>query len=780
MPIVHPSPDPDDALPPTAILHDHDAPCSVPSNPEAMGQWATRQLTSRSWAAGLPTSPLRFSIAYLSELPLVRNHFYAAKNFRKRKMPVRLPPVLTWTVQDLRTLTTVETVNAMSTFLRSTPWQYTLQDEVSFSGMEMAWLIVLGFMMYFDAYSTTSPELLLGHLDLGRLVNTFKEYIQRLSQEFTYPRFGPSAKYGVAPSREAYLFTVISAEEPFVRLLQLIEHLPDTGSPSPTTLLSGKDFPSWQSPRCGLPPSMHADVHTVDALHAWLVAPPSFLNEVGTLISGREQVLLDMLKAVCLYSDVQSILFEDWDAKGQLANSCLRSAGLDFTSLLLEWAEARVLMLEQAVGPIPDRDMGDPTLPPSNLDIELSGPARSPSPAGPASPAHPASTAGTASTAARAVPADPIGHDNHLSTTDPGTGVLRRPVTPDPQYLEAARAIPRDRSQMQAMIHESTQPPVTERDIRRKVAIEAYNRRDDQVQRNTQIRSDNKRLDAERSRSTTRAAPEPRPTMSELPRLPTPALPSHSPSGNPEQTLPPSPPPPRKRRPKPVEVQALAKVTVTRPLPKRKVKPSQAAVKRQKAAAVGSARAKRLPPNKRPLPSTRKRAEEPDSDLEDDSTPTLSDAETASPTHRSQPEGNADLSDAVDDVELPPTISHLAHQAATSPSARRRKRRRQDTVTQRDQEASQENAPADSQSSPSAHRPLSKRKRVEVLMPAKPKSYVVGHPKPKPRAVLRPGSRAARAAAAAQGSVQHNTSTEVIVPQSPEAHARLRKRSRLD
>ena len=69
-PHFRPSPDPDDALPQGAFLHDLDAPASIPRNAEAMAQWCWKMLDGWDWDAVAPTMKLQYCVRHLAELPV--------------------------------------------------------------------------------------------------------------------------------------------------------------------------------------------------------------------------------------------------------------------------------------------------------------------------------------------------------------------------------------------------------------------------------------------------------------------------------------------------------------------------------------------------------------------------------------------------------------------------------------------------------------------------------------------------------------------------------------
>ena len=109
--------------------------------------------------------------------------------------------------------------------LTSSPWEFSFGHGTTFVGTDMCWLVVLGLLMYFS----TRPKLVdgnaLSYTSLGKMIADFKSYLVAATTAHEYPTVGPACKYGVASSREAYLYTIIEWEMSLVNLLLVVQRL---------------------------------------------------------------------------------------------------------------------------------------------------------------------------------------------------------------------------------------------------------------------------------------------------------------------------------------------------------------------------------------------------------------------------------------------------------------------------------------------------------------------------------------------------------------------------
>ncbi|VDC05829.1 unnamed protein product, partial [Peniophora sp. CBMAI 1063] len=81
-----------------------------------------------------------------------------------------------------------------------------------------------------------------------------------------------------------------------------------------------------------------------------LEGPSRFVNpSTGTVVT-RKEALEILLKFACLYSDLQCIEQENWDAQGCLEKSYLRHSEAILVLLIEEWAEREIEAVEGAFG----------------------------------------------------------------------------------------------------------------------------------------------------------------------------------------------------------------------------------------------------------------------------------------------------------------------------------------------------------------------------------------------------------------------------------------------
>ena len=109
--------------------------------------------------------------------------------------------------------------------LTSTPWEFSFGRGTTFVGSDMCWLVVLGLLMYFTIRPKLVDENALSYTSLGKMIASFKSYLVAATTAHEYPTVGPACKYGVASSREAYLYTIIEWEMSLVNLLLVVQRL---------------------------------------------------------------------------------------------------------------------------------------------------------------------------------------------------------------------------------------------------------------------------------------------------------------------------------------------------------------------------------------------------------------------------------------------------------------------------------------------------------------------------------------------------------------------------
>ena len=178
------------------------------------------------------------------------------RNFTKRDVSLVLPKAVTWSARSLKALNNPEDVFEVQQFLMSSPWTFQHKGRTLFVGSQMAWHVVLALLMYLDIRSSLEDEGALSYLDLTRVITQFREYLRQVSKEYEYPGIGPSCKYGVASSREAYLYSIIAYEQALVDLLLVVQRLVSLltriACPTPITdsiVARGRPLARGQPPR---------------------------------------------------------------------------------------------------------------------------------------------------------------------------------------------------------------------------------------------------------------------------------------------------------------------------------------------------------------------------------------------------------------------------------------------------------------------------------------------------------------------------------------------------
>lgn len=148
-----------------------------------------------------------------------------ASDYIHRTVAPVLPHALTWAAPSLTHLRDTNSVAAVEAFLRSSPWRYSDGQEDMFVGIELAWLTVLGVILFNESRPDDDDAYGVLYSDLSTIGKNFRNYLWHLRDLHAYPGTGPSAKYAVAASRPAYLFSLCSSEESLVELLALVLRL---------------------------------------------------------------------------------------------------------------------------------------------------------------------------------------------------------------------------------------------------------------------------------------------------------------------------------------------------------------------------------------------------------------------------------------------------------------------------------------------------------------------------------------------------------------------------
>ncbi|VDB91627.1 unnamed protein product [Peniophora sp. CBMAI 1063] len=590
-------PDPDDYYVKQSSAPPNDngwpVPAFVPSNGEARSQWAYDILDILVDDERTPGFVLRRCITLLVELPLVRNHGYPVGPFRKHKMQPNLPKFVDWKADSFRGPTSAVEVAELETYLRASPWTFSHQGSVLYSGSEMAWCFILAFLLYLRSASRSAEFCTMEYVELKRIGETFKHYLEKATEDNYYPGTAPSRKYEIASSRLAYLCTVFNMHYELVQLLALAQHLPvHTDGSSPVVLPGTSDFPSWQSPRLGLPLACHQSTDSVLRIKTWLRSPNLFVNSATGLPISREIALQHLLVMACTQADLESIVNEDWDKLGHLQQSKLRGSARELLDLLYTQADSHVDILqglgldEEEIAGSEERQeaRGD------DAEVGLAGSIAEEHRGGPAEPHRGAA---------------PPGFRNSLS----GRKVAGQSLPP-PELLEAARRTNKEGNRLQEFIQHATSRPGTAAEVNQQLAFELHAREQERMARNrdlrAQSRADTSQPISGRSRgslSSTRPA--------SLPELPVPV----DFSLLDEDIVPPVEKATTRKRKQPTYHQPIQRSSRTGKsdsnsksmgaVPGLKEKQQRKAKRKKKAPAIGR-------PKKRVRPSARKRAEEPE------------------------------------------------------------------------------------------------------------------------------------------------------------------------
>ncbi|VDB88507.1 unnamed protein product [Peniophora sp. CBMAI 1063] len=590
------APAPDDGWP---------VPASVPGNGEARAQWAYDILDMVSDNALTPGFILKRCITLLAELPLVRNHGYPLTPFRKHKVKPTLPKMVDWKSTIFRGPTTSVELADLQTYLRASPWTFEHQGSQLYCGNEMAWCFILAFLMYLRYTSSSTGPFDMDYGELKGIGERFKRYLEKATSDNAYPGISPSRKYEIASSRLAYLCTVFDMHYELVQLLGLVQHMPDhTEGSAAVTLAQMPDFPSWQSPRLGLPLASHQAPDIVHDIKTWLSSPNLFVTPATGLPISREIALKHLLLMACLLADLQSIANEDWDQLGHLERSELRGSEGELLSLLFAQADSNVDVL-QKLGLEKEVDLGD-------LDWEEDGGGGGGGSGG---------GGGGGAEGCSPAEARDVRHRGAAAEDPRGTRPVSNPSVrrhrkhaessrPAPELLEAARRTNRDGNRLQEFLHHATTRPNTQGEVNQQLAFELHARERERMAHNREVR--------EQSQAEKRQHPTPRTTAAtssttnqQVPELPPPV----DFTLLDDATITPAPQSSSRKRKQPTYHQPIQQSSrastaartgkSTHPVSGVKSIDKAKPKRKKKAPSIGR-------PKKRPRPSARKRAEEPD------------------------------------------------------------------------------------------------------------------------------------------------------------------------
>ncbi|VDB84680.1 unnamed protein product [Peniophora sp. CBMAI 1063] len=382
-------PDPDDLLPVSPLtqhaglrsIEDDIPPYLVPINGEARGQWSLSQLRNhceglsprsmRSFIAAvkqlveLPVSPWAYGrlIALSKPKQMIPNCSYPLKAAGKR---TRLPDDLRWTMCTAEP-TSGDVVRWIS-FLQGSPWRLAQGGSEVFSGMEMVWTFVLGWVLYLRGYAAAGGSSVgdqgvgnfaVGAATFARIFSDFHQALCHYAEQYQFPGWAPCVKYALVNSRTHYLAYVMRNEEQDVLLPLLrlepgpleapfvnIPHSSDRNAPSWITERNG--VPSWQWQRCGLPPSAHQLPHLAAVILEWLHRPDLLVDVSAGKARSRETGLAIMLKVALIFADVENLQDENWSYAGaaSLCDSTLRPYVEQVKTAIAEWANDAAVGLE--------------------------------------------------------------------------------------------------------------------------------------------------------------------------------------------------------------------------------------------------------------------------------------------------------------------------------------------------------------------------------------------------------------------------------------------------
>ncbi|VDC00262.1 unnamed protein product, partial [Peniophora sp. CBMAI 1063] len=225
--------DPDDAQPQAVLTgevlssDDWCPPCLVPSNPEARAQWCLHHLQQLPSSMMRSCRSLRAGLCKLAELPLVPNAFFSLKAASKF---LANPDTLRWDMAAASAPTS-DNVEGWVRFLTSQPWNFNHKGSSRFSGLEMAWVFVLGSILYLRGYATSGGSgrgrdgvdiFTLSPHAYSSLFTAFDNAMEALTGEYSYPGRPPSMKYGVVSTRSHYLAYLLKDNDALVRLLRSV------------------------------------------------------------------------------------------------------------------------------------------------------------------------------------------------------------------------------------------------------------------------------------------------------------------------------------------------------------------------------------------------------------------------------------------------------------------------------------------------------------------------------------------------------------------------------
>ena len=152
---------------------------------------------------------------------MTRNHYYRANNFKNI-----LPPQINFDIKALDCVQSQQSLQAVERFLVSSPWQMTTREgETIFAGIEISWHFILAILVYTESARSHSLPRELNATHFRRIITSFRSFLANLHEAYDYPGVAPVAKYGVASSRVAYLYSVVRWEDTLVDLLRLVQRM---------------------------------------------------------------------------------------------------------------------------------------------------------------------------------------------------------------------------------------------------------------------------------------------------------------------------------------------------------------------------------------------------------------------------------------------------------------------------------------------------------------------------------------------------------------------------
>lgn len=89
----------------------------------------------------------------------------------------------------------------------------------------MAWCFILAVLLHVRRMHLSPSPTAIQAQELKTILMSFRTYLKDLENDYEYPRRGPSQKYAIASSRQAYLYSALEWYPDMIEVLRCVQRM---------------------------------------------------------------------------------------------------------------------------------------------------------------------------------------------------------------------------------------------------------------------------------------------------------------------------------------------------------------------------------------------------------------------------------------------------------------------------------------------------------------------------------------------------------------------------